>query len=56
MGRLTRMERDNLARIKGKWSGLKGNTQLSGDTLATAIALWASLNVDYIIALAERED
>ena len=56
MGRLTHMERDNLSRIKAKWDSLKANTELSSSALATAVALWATLNVDYIITLAERED
>ncbi len=49
-------ERRRIAEIKSKWEQLKaGPDGLSASGYATAVALWASMNVDYLIALAERE-
>lgn len=52
---MSREERERLAQIKAKWESFKaGDDGLSGPAFATAIAMWASLNVDYLIRLAER--
>jgi hypothetical protein len=48
-------DREFLANARRRWDRFKsGEAGLTGDALATAIALWASLNVDHLIALAER--
>lgn len=53
---LTKTDRANLDAIKAKWESIKGDTSLTGSAGAFSIAMWAAINVDYLIALAERND
>ena len=46
-----------VAEIKAKWERLKSPPpNMSGGAYATAVALWAAINVDYLIARAEFAD
>lgn len=49
------IDRENLDRIKAKWEELKDGGDRLGKNYALAVALWASMNVDYLIALAEKD-
>lgn len=53
---MTDADRRNLAQIKSKWASIKGDETLTGTAGAFKIAMWAAINVDYLIALAERND
>lgn len=47
-------DREFIDNAREEWGHFKTQESLSGGALATAIALWASLNVDHLIALAEH--
>ena len=51
---MTDADRRNLAQIKAKWASIKNDETLVGHAGSFAIAMWAAINVDYLIALAER--
>ena len=45
---------NRVAEIKAKWARLKEPPpDMSSGAYATAVALWAAMNVDYLIARAE---